>query len=305
MAGSAVGDDHIADEYAPQFSHGRALGTTHPAAKAEEEGNVDKVTHGDVADGDVFQYGAVYRLEGDSSTLLNHAVGDGDVTEPAIAFRSELDTPIAGNLEIRGEGLVGGVQHRAFFVAAGYITVGDGHVVGGPRKSKAVRIFQTDAIIPGRVDAAIRDPHVAAAIDIDAVAIGIDLQVVDGEVVDASGQDGEMPAVQDGEIAQGHVAAILQADGFVTNSGRQRVAISAAQALAPNQALTFDGNVFQIFAPDQAVVPVAVAKVLKLVPGIGLGRIIAAARAFRRRVRCEMVAPGSRYKVMWLFRWIE
>ena len=41
----------------------------------------------------------------------------------------------------------------------------------------------------------------------------------------------------------------------------------------------------QVFAPNQAVVPVAVAKVLKLVPRVGLGRIIAAAGAFGRRVR--------------------
>ena len=117
------------------------------------------------------------------------------------------------------------------------------------------------------------------------VAVGVDLQIVDGEVVHAGGQNGEVPAVQDRDVAQGHVAAILQADGFVAHSvGEFEVTISAAQALAPDQPLALDGNILQVFAPDQAVVPVAVAKILKFVPGVGLGRIVAAARARGRRV---------------------
>ena len=95
----------------------------------------------------------------------------------------------------------------------------------------------------------------------------------------------EVPAVQNRDVAQSYVVAILQADGFVAHAGGQfDVVISAAQALAPDQSLALDGNILQVFAPDQAVVPVAVAKILKFVPGIGLGRIVAAARARGRRV---------------------
>ena len=89
-----------------------------------------------------------------------------------------------------------------------------------------------------------------------------------------------MSAVQYGDVAQVHVSAVLQADGFVADAGGKReVSISAAQAFAPDQPLAFDGDVFQILAPDQAVVPVAVTEVLKFVPCVGLGRIIAAACA--------------------------
>ena len=35
-----------------------------------------------------------------------------------------------------------------------------------------------------------------AAIDIDGIAISIDFQVVDGEIIDAGGKDGEMSAVE-------------------------------------------------------------------------------------------------------------
>ena len=117
--------------------------------------------------------------------------------KPPLLSVPNLMRPLRGNLGVRGEALEGGIEHGAFFVAAGDVAVGDGDVVGGARESQAVGIFQADAVIPGRVDAAIRDAHVAAAIDVDAVAIGIDFQVVDGQVVHAGGQDGEMPAVED------------------------------------------------------------------------------------------------------------
>ena len=48
-----------------------------------------------------------------------------------------------------------------------------------------------------------------------------------------------------------------------------------AQAFAPDQSRAEDGDVVQILAPDQAVVQVAVAVVLILVPLVGLGRIVA------------------------------
>ena len=68
-------------------------------------------------------------------------------------------------------------------------------------------------------------------------------------------------------------------DLLPTPAASTRSPISAAQAFAPDQSLAFDGNVLEVFAPDQAVVPVAVAEILKFVPGVGLGRIIAAACA--------------------------
>ena len=47
---------------------------------------------------DIFQQRAIHRLERDPPAILYHAVGNGDVTETAVAFSAELDSPIAGNL---------------------------------------------------------------------------------------------------------------------------------------------------------------------------------------------------------------
>ena len=55
LARGAVGNDHIADEHAPHFSYRRSFGPPHTPAQAEEEWNIDEVTHSDVGDGDVFQ----------------------------------------------------------------------------------------------------------------------------------------------------------------------------------------------------------------------------------------------------------
>ena len=91
-----------------------------------------------------------------------------------------------------------------------------------------------------------------------------------------------MASVKNGKIAQQHVAAILQRDGFVAHAGmlgdRAR-APSAAEAFAPDQAGADDGNILKTLAPDQAVVPMIVAEVLDSFP---TGRWI---RRNRRRTR--------------------
>ena len=89
-----------------------------------------------------------------------------------------------------------------------------------------------------------------------------------------------MSAVQDGNIAQRHIATILQADRLVAHAGRKDVVSRAsAQAFAPDQPRPNDGYIVDRFAPEQAVVPVTVAEVLELVPVVGLGRVISAAAA--------------------------
>ena len=123
-------------------------------------------------------------------------------------------------------------------------------------------------------------------------------EIVDGQVVHAGGQDAEVPAVEDGEIAQRHVAAKLERDGFVAASA----ALPARQRLAADQRRppTID-DVLQAFAPDQAVVEMAVAEVLKLVPLVGLRRIVGGRIA--RTLRA--LAPGSNCRVRLLRRRIE
>ena len=120
--------------------------------------------------------------------------------------------------------------------------------------------------------------HVTAAVDIHAVAVGIDLEVVDREIVDAGREDREVPAVQDRDVTQRDVAAVLERDRLVGDAGllgdRSRP-VAFTQAPTPDQAGTENRDVVEILAPDQAVVPVAVTEVLIGVEGVRLGLVIA------------------------------
>src|SRR5882762_10859354 len=114
-----------------------------------------------------------------------------------------------------------------------------------------------------------------------------------------------MATVQDRDIANEYVAAKFKTYRFVAPTGLNRVAgvritkgsasgirrsiaecvvlllrarlsATAHQTLAPDPTGTKNRNVFEVLAPDHTVVPVAVAKVLILIPLIRFRRIILA-----------------------------
>src|SRR5207237_1408476 len=86
-----------------------------------------------------------------------------------------------------------------------------------------------NAVVVGRIDRAIGDPDILAAVEVDAVAVGVDLEIVAGPVVDSRGEDAEVAAVIDREIAEDDVAAILERDRFVADSGRKGVPPGSAK----------------------------------------------------------------------------
>src|SRR5690349_18449770 len=91
-----------------------------------------------------------------------------------------------------------------------------------------------------------------------------------------------MSASQDREVTQQHVAAVLERDGFVADAwrfgSRGVVALAPAEPFAPDEASSNDGDVVQVFAPDEAVVKMGMAEILVTVGnGIRLGRVVATA----------------------------
>src|SRR6185437_395732 len=118
-------------------------------------------------------------------------------------------------------------------------------------------------------------------IDIHAVPIGIDRQVINRQVVDARYKDGKPSSLQYRKVFQENVMAIFQRDRLVAGS---RLVLfvegipspASIQSLAPDSSWSRNTAIVQVLAPDQAVVPVGVAEVLVRVPRrIGLGRVIA------------------------------
>ncbi len=201
-------DNDIVDVHPPQLAYGHAFRPPHPPAQTQEERGIRDVTHGDVANGDILQQPAVHRLQGKTPAVLEDAVRDRDVFESAVRLGAELDAPCdpaaVGGALLRAP--KGPVEVRALIVA-GDLAVGDRHVLSRARSAESIGALQDDRIIVRRVDRAIGDAHVAAAIDVDAIAVGVDLDVVDGEVVHAGRQDAEVAAHQEGHIAYDDVAA--------------------------------------------------------------------------------------------------
>jgi hypothetical protein len=95
--------------------------------------------------------------------------------------------------------------------------------------------------------------------------------------------------VENREIAQRDVAAILQADRFVADAGVFRFrprAPASAESFAPDQSRPENRNIFEAFAPDQAVVEMTVPEILIVVPWIRLSGIVGWAAGTRRgRIR--------------------
>src|SRR5207249_1934781 len=90
----------------------------------------------------------------------------------------------------------------------------------------------------------------------------------DREVVYTRGEESEVSAVQNGEVAQCDVPAQLERDGLIGS------ALAAREASAVDAAWSGDGGVLDAFAPDEAVVKVAVSVVLEFVPLVGLGGVV-------------------------------
>src|SRR5207244_3608489 len=86
------------------------------------------------------------------------------------------------------------VEQRSFVVTTN-LTIRDRYVLSHARVAKRERTLWTNAIVEWRVDRAIRDAHVLACINIDAVAVCVYLKIVDGQVIDAGSKNCKVPAM--------------------------------------------------------------------------------------------------------------
>jgi len=159
-------------------------------------------------------------------------------------------------------------------IVAGDPAIGDGDIAGGAGIAKGKTGLGADAVVPRRVDGAVGDAHILAAVDVHTIAVGIDFEVVDGEVVDAGEQEAKVAAFEDGKIAKDDVVAVLESDGLIAYAGLlsdKRAALvllrpAIGEAFAPDEAGAGDADVMEVFAPEQRVVPVVVSVVLIGIP---------------------------------------
>jgi len=116
--------------------------------------------------------------------------------------------------------------------------------------------------------------NVLAAIDIHAIAICIDRQIVDGQIIDSCKKQPKVAALENTEVAKGDVAAIFERDGFVPYARLFRPVawvVATDVAIAPgaegepfpvDKAGPTDPGIVDVFTPDERIVPVVVPIIL-------------------------------------------
>ncbi len=107
-----------------------------------------------------------------------------------------LIRPVRGTFASVGKSLERPIEQRPFLITARDHAIADRDHLGRARIPQRKRTLQTDAVIPRRIHAAIRNAHIPAAINIHAIAVRIDFQIVDRQVIDARRQNPKMPAMQ-------------------------------------------------------------------------------------------------------------
>src|SRR5262249_10581001 len=139
----------------------------------------------------------------------------------------------------------GPVEQRSLQITA-HKAVGDGDVLSRTSVPQSERTLRADSIVVRRIHAAIRYAHISSAIEVDAVAIGINHEIVDGEVIDASGKNAEVAAMQNRKISQNDIPAVLQRNRLITHAGifcLRSLPCTAAQPFSPNESGTQDRKV--------------------------------------------------------------
>src|SRR5580658_921975 len=110
------------------------------------------------------------------------------------------------------------INNGAKLIVARYETVADGDVLRGPQISKRKAGLRTDTIVPRRNDAAVRYTNILAAVDVHAVPVGIDFEVVDGQVIDSGKQKAEVASPENREVPEDHIVAVLESNGLVAHA---------------------------------------------------------------------------------------
>src|SRR5215813_8101974 len=204
-----VGTYDVADDHSPQSSDRNTLGTAHAVAEPDEDRPIDDIAHADVRNRYILEHGAIDCLQSKSSAAIEDAVCDGDPLKAAIRFSPKLDPAVARNIGVGRKWLAGTIEQRSLFETAGQQTVTDRNHLGRAGVSKSKRTFEANAVIPWRVHAAVDHAHIAATINVDTIAIGVNHQIVDCEVVDSGGKDAKVAAVEDREVTKYDVMTVL------------------------------------------------------------------------------------------------
>ena len=142
-----------------------------------------------MAHADILHGRTVDCLESQAAAVLEGTAADGDVAEAAITLGAQFDASCGavaiGSLECLCG--AGAVEQRAYVVAAD-LAVLDEHMLSGLGPSQGVGALEHDGIVVDGVDTATADDYTLAAVDVEAVAVGVGSDILDEQVVDSREQ---------------------------------------------------------------------------------------------------------------------
>ena len=82
----------VTDTDALHASGWSSFGASHTGSQTEKDTSIDNVSHGDMADFDVFQMPSVYCFQSQSPAMFENAVGYCNVLESSARFCTQFDT---------------------------------------------------------------------------------------------------------------------------------------------------------------------------------------------------------------------
>ena len=207
----------------------------------------------------------------------------------AIGFRAALEAAVAVVIRFR---LHGAIDERADFETGDH-AIHNGHVFRDDIAAERESAFRAKTVVIRRIDAAVGNHHVAAAIDVDAIAVGIHRHIVHGHVIATRGENRKMSTAENGEITEHHIPAQFQRYGFVAQAreldvtvgvclfrvlpifesvDRVLLAIAGGKRAAIDHSKSGDRNIRQAFAVNETVAKISVATILigRAFPMLGL-----------------------------------
>ena len=222
------------------------------------------MVHRDVAHGDVLHDALIHFLESQTAAIHEGAVAQGDVLISPVRFRAQLEAAAYPAHRLRN---VTAIEQRTQLVTRNH-TVGDGDMLGNHRLLQGVGTFQHQGIIARRIDLAVGYGEILAAVDVEAITIGIDGYIIHSAQFASRQDDAEMTATIDGDITNQDVAAELEGNRLIARSDVAAVhhttflGILLGQSQTVNHATTGDGNIFLSDGIDKTVLEIRMAAIL-------------------------------------------
>ena len=149
--------------------------------------------------------------------MIKHHISNGNAFKTTVRLGAQL-YPARCPVTIRCSAfhwLISAIKHGTHGVTTDN-TVADGHIFGSDGFARHIGTFQHDSIVIGAVNHHVTYPHVFTHVYINAIAVGVNAQIIDGQIIDGSSKDPKVSTTINTEIPESNVPAALYRNGFVT-----------------------------------------------------------------------------------------